>query len=485
MRTLNDVLGDETAARLDNGGVPLLARLDGRQIFHEHPYVAEDPALAETWESTFPILDADRDLRQLHAALELENLDRLTTQVPVPSGSRPEAEAAIRAEIDKALPYLAAVAVEAVPSRTDDVFRGLARLEVEVCDELVVRYELNNQTRERGEVFAFIAVRQEQSGIVRRNIGTAHLELDESTGEPHWYVFGPLLARFLSVPTQGDAFSLLLAGSRTSRREYLRSRLIPDEVLEEARIRLDKPPEEDDLTDLIGGLPVEAGDTAGEPEEPVPPPDVDEPPGQEGTAGLDAPESPTNETSPASEEEELPEVDHDNVEIVDAIVATQDDDNTTKRRGGGGGSLGPAGPVDHERRQRLQRTIGRCGEQAVYEAERRCVSSSGQDPDRVTWVSDRHPFAPYDIRSLDEQGHTMYIEVKSTTDDDPYAPFDISHAELLWGIKHRSHYYIYRVTEAHLPAPSIARFQDPMQMLADGAAKLGLSGARLAFNSPS
>ena len=173
---------------------------------------------------------------------------------PFPRGERPEAQAAIRADFDAALPFLAASAIEAVPSREEDVYRGLARLELEVCEELLVRYELNGEVHERGEAVAFIAVRQEQAGIVRRNIGTAHLELDPSTGKPHWYVFGPLLARFLNVPTQDDAFSLLLSGSSTSRREYLRSRLIPGEALEEARIRLDQPPLDDDLTDLIGDL---------------------------------------------------------------------------------------------------------------------------------------------------------------------------------------------------------------------------------------
>ena len=77
----------------------------------------------------------------------------------------------------------------------------------------------------------------------------------------------------------------------------------------------------------------------------------------------------------------------------------------------------------------------------------------------------------------------MYIEVKSTTAEDPFESFEISHAELMWALKHRSRYFIFRVTNTHLDAPSIARFQDPITLVRDGAADLRLSGARLAFQA--
>lgn len=479
MRTLNDVIGDD-ASTLKTEGVPLLARMDGHRIFHPQPFVADDTLLAETWEARLPILDADRDLRALHTALDLPSLDRLTRQIPVPRGELPEAQATIRADLDAALPFLAAVAVEAVPSREEDVYRGLARLELQMCDELSVRYELDGEVRERGEAVAFIAVRQEQEGIVRRNIGTAHLELDPSTGMPYWYVFGPLLARFLNVPTQGDAFSLLLSGSAQSRREYLRSRLIPDDALEEARVRLNQPPLDDDLRDLIGDL----GDHH---QESITEGDHSASNDSQGSDSAAIPSGPdgVEEESSSDGEEPLPDIDHDSLSITDAKVgAGGTDDSGLKSRRGQGGGLGPAGPVDHVRRQRIQRTIGRRGEQVVYEAEVRRVQASGQDPRRVVWRSEAHPFAPYDIESIDDDGHTMYIEVKATSGDDPYEAFEISHAELLWALRQRSRYFIYRVTNAHLAVPSITRFQDPVAMLRDGAADLGLSGARLAFRAP-
>lgn len=476
MRTLNDVLADEPNA-LDDVDVPLLARRDGRRVFVQRPYVADDTFLAETWEPVLPILDADRDLRQLHGALNLPSLDRQTEKIPVPLGLNDEAQESVRADVAKALPFLASVAVEAVPSRSDDVFRGLARLELAICDDLIVRYELDGEVRERTEAVAFIAVRQEQEGIIRRNIGTAHLELDPGTGAPHWYVFGPLLARFLNVPTQGDAFALLLSGSDTSRREYLRSRLISAEELEEARIRLDQPPPDDTLQGLVGEIDVDGSD--GDTDEVSDRKDVADDGGDTDKRGGEGePDAPV-----ADDDEPLPPINHDAVVVDDGEVGRGAGTSKGGGRGGGGG-LGPEGPVDHERRQRLQRTIGHRGEEAVVEAERRRLTLRGQDPDRVVWRSKTRPFAPYDVESIDDDGQTMYIEVKSTSGDDPYDAFEISHAELMWALNHRSRYFVFRVTDAHTSTPLITRFQDPFAMLRDGSAELGLSGARLGFCRP-
>ena len=408
MRTLNDILPNDPTP-LESVEVPLLARLDGKRIFDPLPYVAEDNFLAETWEPVFPILDADRDLRQLHIALGLASLDNQKNQTPIPFGVNPEAQRVVRAQLNVTLPYLAAVAVDAVPSREDDFYRGLARLEVEVCESLFVRYEFDGKVRERSEAVAFIAVRMEREGSIRRKIGTAFLELDPLTGKPHWYVFGPMLARFLNVPTQGDAFSLLLSGSSTSRKEFLRSRLIPEQVLEEARLRLDQPPEEDELggllTEVDGKFDYGEGGGKGPKTQEMTLPSTSE-------LQSEVEERAEGDDTSQPQSEALPPIDHDAVWMADALIGSAG--AATELPGGGqeshGGGLGPAGPVDHERRQRLQRTIGRRGEQTVFEAERRRVQSSGQDPDRVVWRSERHPFAHYDIESIDPDGHTMYIE---------------------------------------------------------------------------
>ena len=102
MRTLNDVIGEDPTV-LKSEDVPLLARTNGRRVFHLRPYVAEDTLLAETWEGSLPILDADRDLRQLHSASTYRVSTSSPRQVPVPRVERPEAQAAIRADLDRGL----------------------------------------------------------------------------------------------------------------------------------------------------------------------------------------------------------------------------------------------------------------------------------------------------------------------------------------------------------------------------------------------
>ncbi len=84
------------------------------------------------------------------------------------------------------------------------------------------------------------------------------------------------------------------------------------------------------------------------------------------------------------------------------------------------------------------------------------------DPELVVWRSRENEFAPYDIESLDEDGQLIFIEVKSTTSDDPTDPFEISEAELLLALQKRSRHYVYRVTLAHTDLPIIHRYQDPV-----------------------
>jgi hypothetical protein len=471
MRTLNEAIssgnGDIAVAT-----VPLLSRLKGEHIFHPSPYVAEDTLLAEAWEPTLPILDADRDLRRLHDALQLPKLDELTTKKPIPRGARPEKLEEVRADLDAALPFLAAIGVDAGRSLKEDIYRQLSRLEIQVCDELVVRYLLDGQIVDLPDALVFIAVRRD--GNVRRNIGTAHLELDPETGKPHWLAFGPLLARYLNVPSQGDAFSLILEGSPARRKQFLRSRHIGEEALEEARIRLNQPPPDDDFADLLTPLVEDTG-VHDEPVTPTTKQDHDD----QSPARLGDEEVEDVDVEP---EPQFPSINHDMVTIHQPSTSGEATDRSPATRAAGGG-LGPTGAVNHARQDRLTSAVGLRGEEVVYEAERRRVAASGHDPNFVIWRSREHPLAPYDIESINDDGHTIYIEVKATTGEEERDPFEISRAELMWAIRHRSRYFIYRVTNAHLEAPTISIFADPITLVHDGAADLQLSGAWLALRA--
>lgn len=470
MRTLNDVL--DRRAEVPPERPKLLARFQGRHVFHPHPVVANDPLLEETWEPVVPILDADRDLRRLHGVFELRNLDEAVLKVPVAEPLPDDRNQRLQAQIRQAMPFLAALAVAEAPSREDEVFRGLSRLEVVGCLDLRLRYELDGVTRTRDEAVSFIAVRLLTGGR-RRQIGTAYLEIDPSTETPHWYVFGPQLARFLNVPTQADAFALLLAADRAGRERFLTSRRIPLADVDAARTRLDVPEDDDDLSDLLPEF--DSGGATGATTASHPDRDVHRGGSQAGEG------EPDDQDVDKNMEIQFPEVDLDAVVVDDPETAPSSDSGG--RRGGGSGSLGPAGPVDFDRKNRNQHRIGRRGEEIVLAVERRQLEDNGMDPAVVVWRSERNPFAPYDVESLAEDGQRIYIEVKSTTSSEPTEPFEISEAELRWAVQKADRYFIYRVTDVLTAVPRITRFADPIGLLRRGHAALRVSGARMAFET--
>ena len=475
MRTLNDAI--ERGGSLDEP-VPLLARRDGRHEFSESPFVADDPLLAETWEPVFAILDADRDLRRLHSALHLRNLDNEVTVVPDPREPLSDRRLEVDQWIVDAKPYLAAVAIDQVPSRQSTIMRGLARLEVVVCENLVLRYELDGEVRQRTDAVSYIATRIEQEGMVRRRIGTVHLEVDDRNAAPHWYAFGPQLAQFLEVPNLGDAFALLLSAGRSERDQYLSARRISFETVDEARLELARPQDERELEDLI---------TPSVAQRPLIGDGNDQPP-SDAFPDSDAPglQDDDEELEPeAPKDIEMPLIDFDLLSVRDMTDFDVEDTDEAVRRVVRRSGLGPSGPFDHEATNRLRRKIGNRGEEAAFEAEKRRLTSFGGNPDLVVWRSQQNEFAPYDIESQDEDGQLIYIEVKSTTSDDSSEPFDISEAELLFALRKRSRYYVYRVTSAHLAVPNIDRYQDPIGRLQQNAATLRFSGARLAFATSS
>lgn len=476
MRTLNDALAAHPEVELD--AVPLLATYKGEQVFTTDPVVAVDPLLAEIWQNYYAVLDADRDLGRLHEALDLAVLDDPETGVeitPVPRGVNERTQDRVEAALVHAKPYLAALAAANTPSRGREVVRGLSRLEVVTCSKLTLRYSFRGKTIEYPDATTFIAVRREKvGGAVRRNIGTAHLELASPDASPDWYTFGPQLAAFLQVPTLGDGYGVLLSGDDEDRRRYLASRRIPPSAVEEMRVELDLPPEDELPEEVIGFLEdVEKGFMAA----------TQEP---ESAAAIedDGDESVFPEEPEAEDEQEpLPNLDVSGMTITDVDPGEIGPESPDGR--GGGGGLGPPGPVDHEEFDRRTRAVGRRGEEAAFDKEKERVQGFGGDPTAVIWRSKHHPFAPYDIESLDEDGQRIYIEVKATSASDPRAPFPISREELMHALRLRGRHYIYRVTNVYSASPDISRYRDPARLLAEGRADINLRDATMAFGTSS
>jgi hypothetical protein len=99
----------------------------------------------------------------------------------------------------------------------------------------------------------------------------------------------------------------------------------------------------------------------------------------------------------------------------------------------------------------------------------------------VIWEADRNDIAPYDVRSLDEDRHVIYIEVKSTTGTDETAPFDISDAEHRFAFEKGSRHFVYRVTDIKSARPLIHTYRDPIRGLREGTARLRWKSAKLSL----
>ncbi|NNH08795.1 DUF3883 domain-containing protein [Cellulomonas fimi] len=114
------------------------------------------------------------------------------------------------------------------------------------------------------------------------------------------------------------------------------------------------------------------------------------------------------------------------------------------------------------------------------------MAALGLNPDdAVVWRSDAEQYAPYDIQSVDDDGVSIFIEVKSTTGSDPCAPFDISTAELTQSIRYGDKFRVYRVTDVRSSAPRITRYTNPVALVRAGLATLDVSKARMRFGHES
>ena len=209
-----------------------------------------------------------------------------------------------------------------------------------------------------------------------------------------------------------------------------------------------------------------------------------------GPAGMtdNAAESPAAEGS-APEQPPPPSINLSAVQTSDAVGNLVPVSRPTggATSGAGASTWGAGGSrrrIDWAKLESEQRLYGRRGEEATFGKERERVANAGWDPALVVWVSKDQQTAPYDIRSINDDGTTRYIEVKATTSEDPSTPFPISAPELRFGIRQRQQYYIYRVTSIKSEAPRILRYRDPIGQLENENAYMTMREAALALPSP-
>ena len=113
--------------------------------------------------------------------------------------------------------------------------------------------------------------------------------------------------------------------------------------------------------------------------------------------------------------------------------------------------------------------VGGAGEEHVYKFEYKKLCDLGREDlaKKIEKQYEDHSFFPgYDIKSFDENGKEIYIEVKSTISKDKNF-FEISENEVLAATSLQEDYYIYQVTEA-LSNPRIASIiQNPIRYVSE------------------
>ncbi|MEV0900817.1 DUF3883 domain-containing protein [Actinoplanes sp. NPDC049802] len=483
-RTLDDVLINEPP-HADPASVRVLARHDGRLVFVAQPMFADDPLLKETWERHEPMLHADTGLGRLVRYLSLVRLDDVVTTVPEPFVDHPAepVQRAVTERIENAKPYLLAL-VRAENARAETTARNaLSRLRLVLCDDLVLRYEYEGSSIERDDAVCYIATSIERHDDRPHRVGTAYLELDRETREPHWFPFGRQLAQHLDAPGLADAVTMVFTARKADRKSMMADRQIRPEDIDEARELLGLPAEED-IGHILDNLVTPADGWPAPGFSPAPAPGSS-PPTSADTSPSPNPESATATATataatagaasagPAPAADPIPPVDYGQVRLVEGTPGALAEKSVTARHGGYGGAA-PSVQTDAENRR-----VGRRGEEIAYHVERARLRAAGQDPDLVVWESRINELSPYDLRSVDDDGRTIFIEVKSTRADDPSEPFHISGAELLQAAAHRDRYLVYRVTRTDTATPLITRITDPLGRINDGNGRLLLSKAQM------
>lgn len=476
-RSIEDALPFDVEPHADPSSVRFLARHHGQTVFVSQPPYAVDPLLRDTWEQVRPVLSAETGLNRLARHFDLVKLDDAVDALPVALDVRDgDILERIKQRVDGTKPYIYALVATENARAEDRVRPALRRLELVVCDRLLLKYEYDGDHIERGDASCYIATRTESRGRRQHRFGTAYLEIDDHTGEPDWFALGRQLAQYLDAAGHADAITMLLKMDRTDRDRMMTDRQIPESAVVDARETLRLPLE--DETDAWGALDalagaalerftqvqMELGTVEGHA-------DVDD------EIGPIHPEPATTDVEQESASEPPP-IDWASVHVTDAMPAVVAAAEMGETRHGGGGS-GHTSTAPSIQTEFAKRQVGKRGELVVYRLEVERVRQFGMNPDMVEWRSRTDELAPIDIVSLDEGGDRIFIEVKSTSGSDPAAPFEISRSELLEAGALGARYLIYRVTDANTSSPTVTRWADPLRLIREGNGRLLLSGAQM------
>lgn len=116
---------------------------------------------------------------------------------------------------------------------------------------------------------------------------------------------------------------------------------------------------------------------------------------------------------------------------------------------------------------RESKKIGDRGEQIVFDHEAKRFMNLGHDPSQLKWLAREGKTPGWDISSVDDDGTTLYIEVKASVSSS-VSNLVLTRTEYRAAETHKEKYCIYLVTDVMKEKPTIEIIRDPIKRIDAG-----------------
>lgn len=450
------------------GDTPLYAGVNQPNLVYP-----DNPFISREWYSDLIFLRIDESLVSFRNWLGIPKIsDKITAELIPAEELEPETSQLIIHYKDT-LPYFLSLVWH--QDRFDRILSRLQRLDIHVLSQLVIRQQVIDADipakNVRQPVYLIPRDDPNPRGGMPLRAGDLYIA-KEALNNPD--ILGGQIAAYIEIERLSDAFVLLYERrEHEARMRFLLSKGAGEEVLDDVYRQLKIEVEEGVLSPgyealeeafrsketVVLSLPIGSPSTPPSPNEPQKQPeDLDD--------ELNKGEQP---------KPEIPE--YPDLDLIGEIGlltyepgshSAPSDTTPGNRRmslGGGGGKFRRLPEI-------VKETLGKRGEQWAYIAERQRLMSLGLDPDaleregRLVWVSRQNKYANHDIKSIDRTEHgfeDIYIEVKSSTGDQPSVEWSIGEFHLAASAGNR--YWIYWVAHVDRQRPdSPVRYQNPVQL---------------------
>lgn len=429
-------------------GLDYVAREDPRLVY------GDDPFMEARWRPHCAFLRVNEDWQRLRDWLGIPHLSTVVRAAWAVGAEREEDSRRIRASMNEVLPFLAALVARRQPAVYERILPRLNRLDVHIVYLLTVTETIDRFAPPVSiSTAASVYLRQQEETRFRAGSLFCTPEVLENPS-----LLGDHIAGYIEIAGLSDAFVLLMHLDPPGRERYVESKGVTPEMLQRARADLGEPePPPMTVSGIVAGVVTQAIREAA--------------PSQTTEASTSGG---SNGTSPQTDHEhgatnigggtiirvakDYPSLDTAAATpAVPAIERPSSSTNAAAAYGSGGGGTTLTLTSEEAREQ-----LGKRGEEWVYASEKRRLADLGFDvakPENhelLQWVSAGQPGSPYDIRSVDDDLDTVYIEVKSSSDRNPV--IHLSTTELAFALEKGERYWLYWVGNAGAAQPDVPEY---------------------------